>query len=295
MTIVLADLGGTHLRLARLDDAQSIVKYKIANFPSLESVLQDFAPDISGLYLASAITPLNDIIEDKRFSGDSHWRIDLNALKQSLKTLKVLNDLEAAAYGLAAVALDQMTTLLPATVAQIHFDAPPKLLIGIGTGIGHAFLFEKKGAKPFVQRTHGGHIPAYGITQEQRDVIDLLQSHNKLPRDLIMENIIGGKGLWTLGDLIGKDKALKFFWEFLGLYCNNLVSTCGAYGGVYLTGGIMDDMAEEKSIDAESFGRYYRRPMVDVVVEGLAATPVYYCHEVNLPILGLSIFAKTNT
>src|SRR5690606_4557015 len=110
-----------------------------------------------------------------------------------------------------------------------------KLLIGIGTGIGHAFLFEREGHAPFVQRTHGGHIPAYGITKEQQDLIALLQSKQTLKRDLIMENIVSGSGLWTMQDLIGRDDALRFFWEFLGLYCNNLVSTAGAYGGVYLT------------------------------------------------------------
>ncbi len=290
MSAVLADLGGTHLRLSK-DGGKTIQKYKIADFPSLETVLTDFAPDISELYLASAITPLNGIIEDKRFSKDSHWRIDINALP--VKKTVVLNDLEAAAYGLAVLPKDQAQLLLPASEPQLHFQSPPKLLIGLGTGVGHAYLFERPGSKPFVQRTHGGHVPAFAVTPAQQDIITLLSTKQKLGRDFIMENIIGGNGLWVLGDEVGKESAIKFFWEFLGLYCNMLVTGAGAYGGVYLTGGIMDDMIEENAIDAEIFKDYFIRPMVDVVVESLSSVPVYYCRDVNLPILGLSVYQGT--
>lgn len=289
MSIVLADLGGTHLRLARADSPSDIQKFKIADHPTFESVLRDYAPDITALYLASAITPLNGMIEDKRFGDHIHWRIDLSAL--GCKTI-VLNDLEAATYGLSILKDDQVQTLLSAKVPQVHFDHPPKLLIGIGTGVGHAFLFEKYGAKPFVQRTHGAHVPAFGVTDDQQEIIALLKSKLPHDRDLIMENIIGGNGLWTLGELVGKDKATRAFWEFLGIYCNMLVTGAASYGGVYLTGGIIDDMIDEQAIDAETFEHYFIRPLVEVVVEGLSATPVYICRDVNLPIQGLSHYAR---
>jgi len=294
LSVVLADLGGTNLRLSMAGSPNGISHYKISEHSSLDSVLKDFAPDISSLYLASAITPLNGIIEDKRFSDKSHWRINLPALKCSfnLESLTVLNDLEAAAYGLGVLKEDQAIPLIPATVPQVHFEAPPKLLIGVGTGIGHAFLFEKPGLPPFVQRTHGGHIPAFGMTKEQHDTIAQLQTKNGLGRDLIIENIIGGHGLWMLQDMVGKEKALRLFWEFLGLYCNVIVSLTGAYGGVYLTGGIMDDMALDETFDAASFKNYFLRPMVPVVVESLSSTPVFVCHDVNLPILGLSFYHR---
>lgn len=294
MVAVLADMGGTNLRLARADNPAAVKRYSIKEYASFDETLRDFAPDISELYLASAITPLSGVIEDKRFGDQTHWRIDLKKLESdfSLSKLVVLNDLEAAAYSLDGLLPEHTTTLLPARVPQVHFERPPKLLVGIGTGIGHAFLLSPEGKKPFVQRTHGGHIPAFGITKEQQELIALMQSKHTLQRDLIMENIVSGHGLWAMQDLIGKDQALKFFWEFLGLYCNSIVSLSGAYGGVYLTGGIMEDMVEDKTIDVVSFEKFFIRPMVDVVVESLSATPVYYCHELNLPIAGLSSYLK---
>lgn len=291
MTIVLADLGGTNLRLARSDNPSDISHYKITDYPSLETVLENYASDITDLYLASAITPLGGIIEDKRFSEKSYWRIDLNVLSKKMQ-VSVLNDLEAGAHALSSLTDKDVTELLPATTPQTQFDHPPKILIGIGTGIGHAFFYEKPGHPPFVQRTHGGHIVAFGITDGQQKIIDLMRSHNTMKRDFIMENIVSGKGLWTLGDFVGKHEAIKYFWEFLGLYCNTLATLAGAYGGIYLTGGIIDDLAEENAIDMKSFTQYFRRPLVDSVVESLAATPVYDCHTVNLPILGLSAYRK---
>lgn len=287
MTIVLADLGGTNLRLSK-DDGATIEKFKLADYASFEDVLLKFAPDISALYLASAITPLDGIIEDKRFSKDVHWRIDLNAL--GFKTY-VLNDLEAAAYGLANLASDQAKTLLAASHPQRLFNNPPKLLIGIGTGIGHAFLFEDDLGHKFVQRTHGGHIPAVGVTDEQNSLIARLRvKHAGTGRDLIMENIISGKGLMALRDDIGATDATRLFWEFLGLYTNMVVSLTGAYGGVYLSGGTVDLLLEENLADMESFQKFFLRPMVASVTESLSSTPIYYCKDMNLPVLGLAVY-----
>jgi glucokinase len=287
MTIVLADLGGTNLRLSK-DDGVTIAKFKLTDYTSFENVLLEFTPDISALYLASAITPLGGIIEDKRFSKDAHWRIDLNAL--GFKTY-VLNDLEAAAYGLGNLPKDQAQTLVEATQAQRLFVNPPKLLIGIGTGIGHAFLFEDDAGHKFVQRTHGGHVPAFGVTEEQNSLIARLREKRSVTgRDLIMENIIGGKGLMALCDDIGQDNATRLFWEFLGLYTNMVVSLTGAYGGVYLSGGTIDLLVEEDKADIESFKNFFLRPMVDSVNESLSSTPIYYCKDLNLPVLGLAVY-----
>lgn len=294
MSRVLADLGGTHLRLARAETPAEIRKYTLEEFDGLDSALKSFAPDITQLYLASAIQPRGGIIEDRRFGDKSRWTIDLPKLQDrlSLQKLLVLNDLEAAALALPGLSGDDLAPLLPALKEQIHFDHPPKLLVGIGTGIGHAFLFEKAGHEPFVQRTHGGHIPMLAESGEQKEIVAGMTADNKRGRDLIVEDIVSGTGYANLLEIMPEDRALRLFWEFLGLYCNALVSACGAYGGVYLTGGVADEMIGACKIDMTSFETYFRRPetrpTVSVVVESLASVPVYYCREKNLPIAGLS-------
>ncbi len=291
MSVVLGDLGGTNLRLARSDNPSDIKTYQIKDYASFETVLGDFESDITSLFLASAVTPLGGIIEDDRFAKDAHWRIDVNDLSKHMH-VTVLNDLEAAAYGLGAIEKKNLPVFLKASAPQTQFYHPPKLIVSIGTGIGHAYIFEKPNMAPFVQRTHGGWITAFGIGAEHQKIMDLMRGKTNIGRDLIMENVVSGHGLWALEKEIGKEDATRLFWEFLGLYCNTLATVAGAYGGLYLTGGIIGDMVLDKTIDVKSFEKFFIRPLASSVVESLSSVPVYYCHDINLPVLGLSEYAK---
>lgn len=293
MSVILADLGGTNLRLAEGEDISNIATFRIKDYPSFDSVLQEYNPAISKLYLASAVTPLQGVIEDNRFTKDAHWRIDLNKLGKDMK-VNVLNDLEAAAYGLTRIDQKTLPVLVKPVTEQTQFTTPPKILVSIGTGIGHAFVHERQSWAPMVQRTHGGWIMPFGVGAEHEKIIAMMRGHKDRGRDMIMEDIVSGHGLWTLQDLIGRKDALRLFWEFLGLYCNTLATVSGGYGGIYLTGGIIDDMAADDTLDAESFTKFFIRPLAASVVESLSATPVYYCHDVNLPILGLAEYRKAH-
>ena len=293
MGVVLADLGGTNLRLSYADTPSDISTFLIRDHGSFESILSRFMPDPASLYLASAITPLGGIIEDKRFTDTSHWRIDLNELGRKTR-ITVLNDLEAAAYGLHRIDVSSLPHLLKPSAEQTQFVLPPKILVSIGTGIGHAFIHERTGWPPLVQRTHGGWIMPFGVTQEHEQVIRNLHAAKDRGRDLIIEDIVSGHGLWMLQDLYGKERSLRLYWEFLALYCNTLATVSGGYGGIYLTGGIIDDMVADSSFLPDVFREFFIRPLAASVVESLCATPVYYCHDVNLPILGLSEYRKAH-
>lgn len=294
MTILLADLGGTHLRLARTHDIKNVEKFVIADYPNIEGVLKGYEEKITMLYLAAAIQPINGVIEDKRFGDKSHWSIEIQKLKTALniKDIIIVNDLEAAAYGISKLKGGQTQSIISPQNDQTHFINPPKLIVGIGTGIGHALLFEKSGHDSFVQRSHGGHMPIAIITDEQRDILDKINDLKTKGRDLIVEDIVSGNGLTNLKNLVGSDIALRLFAEFLGIYCNILVSVTGAYGGVYLTGGVMNELIGRKQFDEDAFTKFFLRPMVPVVNECLGATPVYYTREENMPIMGLYVLSQ---
>ena len=59
--------------------------------------------------------------------------------------------------------------------------------------------------------------------------------------------------------------ASRLFFEFLGIHAQNLVSITGFYGGVYLTGGVIDYLIKYDLVDWDSFSLYFRPEMVDVV------------------------------
>ncbi len=293
MTTILADLGGTHLRLAFSDKPAAIKKYVIADYPDIQTVLKNFAPKIENLYLAAAIHPRGGKIEDKRFGDKSHWVIDIDGLKSDLgiENIYIYNDLDSAAYGILCLTHETTTQILKPKNNSAHFINPPKLIIGIGTGIGHAFLFEQKPGNAFVQRSHGGHMLPSAITQEQKDVLAKISDVKPSSRDMIVEDIVSGNGLETMMKFYSKQDSLKLFSEFLGLYCHTLVSSCGAYGGIYLTGGVMDELMGAKEFDVSSFQEFFHRPMVPVVVESIESTPIYYVREPNMPIMGLAHIA----
>lgn len=294
MTAILADLGGTHLRLAHARSPRDVSKFIIAEHNSIEELLRSFAPDVTSIYLASAIHPRNGIIEDRRFGEHCHWSINLAMLQAELglKRIVVLNDLEAAAHALPALHGEDLTVFLGSQRDSSPFCNPPKLLIGVGTGIGHAFLFKPENAAPFVQRSHGGHLPVMVLSAEQRTIVEALEKDNRRGRDIIVEDIVSGYGISTLKTVVDDETALRIFWECLGLYCNAMVSICGAYGGIYLTGGVMDELFAQQKMNIAAFRTYFLRPMVPVVTESLEATPVFYCHQQNMPLIGLSTFAE---
>lgn len=294
MTIVLADLGGTHLRLARSHDLKNIEKFVIRDFPDIDMVLREYEEKIETLYIAAAIQPIEGIIEDKRFGDKSDWVIDINKLKSALniKNIVIVNDLEAAAYGVLKLKHNQTQFLIEPEIEQFHFSYPPKLIVGVGTGIGHAYLFDKENSRPFVQRSHGGHMPIPVASDEQMETVQKIRLSQERKRDFIVEDIVSGSGLIGLKAHYGDDIALRLFAEFLGVYCNVLVSNVGAYGGVYLTGGVMDELVGRQQFDKESFKKYFLPRAVPVVQECLNATPVYYVREPNMPILGLSFLSR---
>ena len=209
-----------------------------------------------------------------------------------MKEVVVVNDLEAAAHGIPKLKPSQIKSIISPENDNTHFVNPPKVIVGIGTGIGHAFLFEKSGVESFVQRSHGGHMPITAITHEQKDILKKMTDIKPKERDLIVEDIVSGSGLKNLKNLVGGDVALRLFAEFLGIYCNILVSVSGAYGGVYLTGGVMNELMGRSQFDEDSFRKYFLRPMVRVVNESLGSTPVNYTREENMPIMGLYVLSQ---
>jgi len=293
MTIVLADLGGTYLKLAQGDTPLDVSLYKIDQHVDFVNVIRAFAPTITRLYLATAIMPLDGIIADKRFKDPSYWQIDIRTLPHvlNLQKLTILNDLEAAAYSIPHLTRDDYRVLLDPQKPQLHFSNPPKILIGIGTGIGHAFIHPSHDGGT-VRRTHGGHVPAFGMTEEHHHVIQKLRAIVPTTRDVIMEDIVSGTGLLHLKAFYNASDAVRLFWEFLGLYTNMMVSLSGAYGGVYLTGGVLHHLYEDGTVDIASFEHYFLRPMVRIVEESMQSVPVLYSINPYLPVLGLYHYAR---
>lgn len=296
---ILADIGGTHARfaLAGIGGPEAIVKYKAADFENLDTALraycQEQGREAGGkLRIAAAGSP-----EDSglwRFVNCNTWIIDPKELKsQGWQIEIILNDFEAAAWSLPnlqSVDLD--------IIRKGEIQTPSKCILGPGTGLGLAYVHYNEGI-PFVQPTHGGHLPMACLSDEQAMIMQVIQRFKDNETAPVYENVVSGPGLHAIyralcliggmqitaqnpEDMMGQLKdpkveaALRLFHEFLGLFAATAVIAGHAYGGLYLTGGVIERLKAAGQFDARAFERWFNLNAVAPVMHDLGAMPIYH-------------------
>ena len=306
-SILLCDLGGTHARFARLmkqGTYDNFRKYRLNDFDSFEEIITRYLNDsmlqFDNTRFASARAAVDGRIQYKRHAGDPDYIIDFKALKDHFKwsELKVLNDLEAGTLGLPLLDASQTQTLLPAT--EKPWNAK-RLLISVGTGIGHSGIHNTS-----VLETPGGHWLPITVTEEHQKLAAFLRDKKDSNFALIMEDFVSGHGLRDIAgfisgndynamspeiflqDLQNHPEAVRLFFEFLGLYANTLTAVTGYYGGIYLTGGVIDNLVKHDLTDWNAFEVFYRPNMVQSVNHRLNGSAVQYVLYEELPLLGLT-------
>lgn len=161
MTIILAgDVGGTHTRLALLEESAGKLNllteqiYSSQDFPGLEQIIVEFLRTSSGKPEKAGIGVAGPIRDGRCVATNLPWIVDAAKLvaASGLRDVVLLNDLEANAYGIA--------TLQPSDIVVLQKgDANPTgnaAVISAGTGLGEAGMY-RDGAelRPFA--AEGGH------------------------------------------------------------------------------------------------------------------------------------------
>ncbi len=310
MTVILADLGGTHLRLAFQDDPDHPVFYRIADFAALEDVVAQFLKEkdkiATALYMAATGYMRGDVARyTRKDRKTTHWNFDPMSLRQALgMDIHLYHDLEAATHALPALAQKDLTPLhVPAAINQ----GWTKALISAGTGMGHSLLNIANHGEDVI-RSHGGHFPPAAVTEEQRQILKMLEKF-PLDRTPIFEDVCSGTGLKNLfkifhrmhpdevitdpSVILNDENTVRLFHEFLGIYANLLANICGAYSGIYLTGGVVDELMEKNLWRQDVFNACFHLPMVESITALQNGTPVYYINRRNLPLLGLARLAQS--
>lgn len=308
---LLCDMGGTHARFAKLvsqGQYSGFKKYRLNDFESFDDIVQTYMDDTNSVFtsakFAVARTPIKGRIEYSRHAGDPDYVIDFNHTQKQFewRDVAVLNDLEAGAYGAKIITNDQLQTVIKSNGESWNDN---KALISVGTGVGHAGIFNDD-----IMRTSGGHWLPVTVTDDHRKIEKFMRKKKDKNLSLIMEDFVSGRGLRMIAeyvsafpnddltpedfmqDLKNHPDAVRLFFEFLGLYAHNIVSVTGFYGGVYLTGGVIDNLIKNNLADWGAFETYFRPPMLSVVNARLNSTTVSYVLHDELPLLGLTILQK---
>jgi len=280
MTCLLADIGGTNTRCAILaedDEPLAIEVFKNRGFSDLPALLSRYIESLpagnrprSGVFAVAA-----PIRADAVQMINIDWRFSTDSLRQSLRLerLQLLNDFEALAIGLP--------DLGPHGTRQIGGGNPvadrPKAVLGPGTGLGVASLIPTRDGWQAVSG-EGGHVTLPAVTEKEAELIRHIREQFG---HCSAERLLSGPGLTLLHTARDASPAMtamqiaaladagdhrasetfNVFFELLGTVAANLALTVGAFGGIYIGGGIIPRHGERFAASGfrrrfEAKGRY---------------------------------------
>jgi len=305
--ILLCDIGGTHARFARYVKRgayDNFKKYRLRKFITFKDVIQNYLDDVSLNFdqacFSTSGVPIDDVIDYKRFEGDDHFKIEFIPLAKHFKWKKWQQkmDSQAGGLGLSVLSDNIASPIIPAKSMPINSK---KILIAVGTGIYHALV----NGHDVSTQTDGHYLPVT-VTDEQRAVEKFIRKKKNPNLSLIMEDFVSARGLRHIAeytstfsnfdlspedfmvDLKRNPEAVRIFYEFLGLYVHMITTITGHYGGVYLTGGVIDHLIKNDLSNWDAFEKYCRPPMLPVVNNRLSGISVSHILHDELPLLGLT-------
>jgi glucokinase len=157
--ILAGDVGGTNTRLALFEPGPPLrlarfESYRSGAFPSLEAILDAFLGGDTVPLRAATIGVAGPIVGDAAVLPNLSWSVDARriAARLGLGAVALLNDLEANAWAVEALAGPDVATLHEGEPGASGHQA----VIAAGTGLGEALLL-RSGARRFAVATEAGH------------------------------------------------------------------------------------------------------------------------------------------
>jgi glucokinase len=306
---LIGDIGGTNARFAIAQDGKygQLKHVETEHYPSLHDALADYLKTLpqgerSGLSGALAIA--GPVLGDRISLTNKAWSFSIEDLKQSLHltSLMVANDFAATAQAIPHLSPQQKFVIGP-TIANAHGNIG---VVGPGTGFGMSSLIPHGGGWTLIAG-EGGHATLAASTEEEFKIIQMLR---KRWSHVSAERVLSGAGLVNLYEALcalrgieplmlspadvtrrAMDKsddncvrAFDRFCDFLGSVAGDLALTIGAFGGLYIAGGILPRFKEAFAASAfrerfEAKGRF---------ASMLAKMPTWLILEESPALIGLA-------
>jgi glucokinase len=227
---------------------------------TIESFLDEWRAEAGGRRISCAgFGVAGPVTANRAKMTNRPWVIDGDAIstRHRIPKVRVANDLVASALGIAWVPARECVTIQPGRASETE----PRVVIGVGTGLGIAYLVPVGGKLREVPG-EGGHAGFAPATHAQ---MELWQAIYRSAGRVSCESIVSGPGLANIYSFLhGKGAhpgaepallperiteaaarddalcraALELFVECLGTVAGDLALSAMARGGVYLTGGI---------------------------------------------------------
>lgn len=276
--ILAGDIGGTKTVLCLMkNDGRGLLTcekeeiFASSEFDSFDAILELFLP-VNAQIDSACFGVAGPVVDQRCYATNLNWTLDADLLKAKLGTnkVKLLNDLEAMAFGMLHLQPDDFVELNPH--AEPH--AGNIAVIAAGTGLGEALLYWD-GHHYHPIATEGGHCSFAPQTLQQDALLHFLR--NRFPQHVSYERILSGSGFGQLYDFLLEadfapacpavpnpqnsqinnvdrnavisrlginsedalcSEAVRLFVEIYGAEAGNLVMKSFANGGVFIGGGI---------------------------------------------------------
>jgi glucokinase len=308
MTKILCDIGGTHIRFTHSlasDEMLPPRKQKVSDYTNLVESLRSYI----GI---ESIDPMAITHFYFAFSNRNSWITDAGHIRAILPLAHILqvNDFEANAHGIATAAPQSFEMMYQGV------GIPPpqsnKVVLGVGTGLGLAYITPAN----HILRTHGGHMLPPMMSDEHCALFQFIAQKKEGQSAPIYEDIISGNGLYntylylcqqshfdaefrSIESIMvnGLDhpvvrQALNIFHEMLGYFIHHAVAFGYAYGGVYLTGGMIDKLRMADKLDIKTILKTFHQNNVPIVVRDVESTKLYWVNDEFISLTGLQILSR---
>lgn len=310
--VLIADIGGTNVRLAILEDPHSTLRefatIETGSFPDFAAAATATVLDTTSIMPNSLLLALAGPLSPGPMKlTNANWVIDPRGLMDALnlKTLITFNDFEALSLSLPALRQDQVHKFGGGEPESRH----PRLVVGPGTGLGvAALLYMDQSYIPVAGE--GGHI-TFGPDSPRDFAIwpNLERFHGRISG----EALLSGDGLARIfravcategvdgsacrggayvttradeGDPLAIE-AIDLFLGYLGRFAGDLSLVFLPRGGVYIAGGIAPRLRDRFATSAFREAFESKAPHARI----MAQTPTYLVTEPRPAVAGLATFA----
>ena len=262
---LVADVGGTHARIGVYhpnSGLQRIMRFANELFPSMPALFDEYrrrsSSSASRMLLAIALPETSPTLK----MTNRAWRVDPHELRQQsrLRQLYVVNDFAAAIAAVPGLSDAQLQIVQPGIASS-----GPIVLLGPGTGLGVAAALRVDN-RWCVLPSEAGHM---SVGSDDAKIGAIVDRARESRGRVSWERLLSGPGLaWLDAELNGTAlisaadvaqralnghqpslETLHVFSHCLGEFAGDVCLAMRALGGVYLTGGVLDGMAEGFSID----------------------------------------------
>jgi glucokinase len=266
--ILAGDIGGTKSNLGLFDVQKDVMvrvahkRYASQEHAGLHEITRDFLSETGAKINAAGFGIAGPILQNRVQAANLPWTVDGAEMAKflGLPRVRLLNDLQATAYGVGVLRPTDMDTISPG----VPVENATRAVIAAGTGLGQSILYWD-GVQYVALPSEAGHADFAPNTDQQADLWKQLKTKSEF---VFQELILSGRGFQHIHEFLDPsvthpgfdgqqiDPAAEItqlalagtcpvcvatvnLWiEIYGSEAGNLALRAVARGGIYVAGGI---------------------------------------------------------